>query len=57
MLIQKINGFERASTLGEIGKLVSLYTILSEKKNLKEPKNTLKFTKAKNWISPVMPVK
>ncbi|SRR6266498_3636650 len=53
MLIQKINGFDRASISEKIGELVSVYTILSDEKDLKEPKETLKFIRAKDWISPV----
>ncbi len=35
-LIQKTNGFERASTLSEIAELIFIYTILSEGKDLKK---------------------
>ncbi len=51
MLIQKTNGFERASTIGEIVKLISVYTIISKDDDLKELIETPKFTKASNWAS------
>src|SRR6266498_3754660 len=48
-LIQHINRFERAPTSGKLAKLISLYTIISKKDNLKEPIGTSKFIKASNW--------
>ncbi len=53
MLIQKINGFERALSSGEVAKLISIYTILPKKEDFKESKETLKFTKASDWIPPI----
>ncbi len=52
-LIQKMKEFDRAPTIGEVGKLVIVYTILPDEKDLKEPKGILKFTKASGWISPI----
>jgi len=52
-LIQKINEFERASSLKEIAELISVYTILSEKEDFKKLKGIPKFTKANNWIPPI----
>jgi len=39
MLIQKTNRFNWTPTSSEIGELVSVYTILSDEKNLKELQN------------------
>src|SRR6266540_815510 len=47
-LIQKTNGFERASIAGEVAELISVYTIISRDDELKEPIGTPKFTKASN---------
>ena len=52
-LIQKTNRFDQTPTSGKIDKLVSVYTILSDEKDLRESKEIPKFTKAKEWIPPV----
>ncbi len=51
MLIQRIEGFERAPMSEETAELISLFTIVSEEEDLKEPVEIPKFTKAKNWKS------
>jgi len=43
--------------LSKIGELISVYTILLDEKNLKKPKGTLKFSKARDWILPIIPIK
>ncbi len=48
-LIQWTNRFERASTSGEVAKLISIYTIIPKEDNLQESAGTPKFTKASNW--------
>ncbi len=48
-LIQKTNRFERASSLGEVAELISVYTIIPKEDDLKELIGTSKFTKANNW--------
>src|SRR6266498_5499685 len=48
-LIQRINGFERAPTSGELAELISLYTIIPKDEDLKELIGILKFIKANNW--------
>ena len=53
-LIQKINRFERVSSLGEIAKLILIYTILLEGKNFKKLKRIPKFSKARDWIPPII---
>jgi len=53
ILIQKINGFDQAPISGEIGELISVYIILLKGEDLKEPKETLKFAKVKDWISSI----
>ncbi len=50
-LIQKTEGFIRASTTGEVAKLISVYTIIPKDDDLKELIETPKFTKANNWAS------
>src|SRR6266540_4762835 len=48
-LIQQTEGFERAPTSGELTELISQFTIIPKKEELKEPIGTPKFTKASNW--------
>src|SRR6266542_1378979 len=48
-LIQRINGFERAPTSGELAELISLYTIIPKDEDLEALIGTPKFTKASNW--------
>jgi len=38
-------------------KLISIYTILSEGKDFKEPKGISKFFKVKDWIPPITLIK
>jgi len=54
-LIQKTEGFIRAPTVGEVAKLISVYTIIPKDDNLKEPIGTLKFIKASKWASTLTP--
>ncbi len=52
-LIQKINRFERILSSREVAKLISIYTVLPKQEDLKELKETSKFTKASGWIPPI----
>ena len=54
-LIQKTEGFIRASTSGEVVELILVYTIIPKDDDLKEPIGTPKFTKASNWASTSTP--
>ncbi len=49
-LIQQTEGFERASTSGELAALISRYTIIPNQDDLKKPIGTPQFTKASNWL-------
>src|SRR6266496_1922712 len=48
-LIQQTEGFERASTSGELAALILQYTIILKKEDLEEPIGIPKFIKASNW--------
>src|SRR6266498_2094936 len=48
-LIQHTEGFERASTSGELAALISQYTVIPKEEDLEEPIGTPRFTKASNW--------
>src|SRR6266498_3416324 len=45
-LIQHTEGFERASTSGELAALISQYTVIPKEEDLEEPIGTPRFTKA-----------
>jgi len=46
ILIQKTNRFKKAPSSGEVAELISLYTIVPKKNDLKKSAETLKFIKA-----------
>src|SRR6266540_4106716 len=48
-LIQQTEGFERASTSGELAALIFQFTIIPKDDDLKEPIGIPKFVKASNW--------
>src|SRR6266542_1584543 len=48
-LIQQTEGFERASTSGELATLISQFTIIPKSEDLEEPIGIPKFVKASNW--------
>ena len=54
-LIQQTEGFERASTSGELAALISQFTIIPTNEDLKELIGTSKFNKASNWFTHKIP--
>src|SRR6266540_828183 len=55
ILIQKTEGLIRAPTLGEVAELISVYTIVPNDDDFKEPVGIPKFIKASNWASTSTP--
>jgi len=55
ILIQKTNRFEKAPSSGKVAELISVYIIIPKEDDLQEPEETLKFTKASNWLLATTP--
>ncbi len=55
ILIQKTNRFKKAPSSGEVAELISLYTIVPKKNDLKKSAETLKFIKASGQASSATP--
>ena len=51
ILFQYTSRFKRASTSGKVAELISLYTVIPNEKDLKEPEEILKFIKMSAWNS------